>query len=98
MPCISAVGNIRPVSTTTMRPSYSMTVMFLPISPRPPRGSTRRVLLGNGKTHSLGISGRSSVRDGEADCLEAGPHRGALLVVTGDERQAHVVVGQPHQR
>ena len=46
MPCISAVGNINPVSTITMRPSYSTTVMFLPISPRPPRGSTRRVLLG----------------------------------------------------
>ncbi len=30
MPCISAVGNINPVSTMMMRPSYSTTVMFLP--------------------------------------------------------------------
>ena len=41
MPSISAVGNIRPVSTITIRPSYSTTVMFLPISPSPPRGRIR---------------------------------------------------------
>src|SRR5436853_494238 len=32
---------MRPVSTTTMLPSYSTTVMFLPISPSPPSGRTR---------------------------------------------------------
>src|SRR6202020_3001571 len=41
MPSMSAVGKRRPVSTTTMRSSYSTTVMFLPISPRPPSGRTR---------------------------------------------------------
>ena len=41
MPSISAVGNISPVSTITIRPSCSTTVMFLPISPSPPRGRIR---------------------------------------------------------
>src|SRR3954469_17416982 len=45
IPSWSGVGNISPVSTTTIAPSYSTTVMFLPISPRPPSGSTRRVPL-----------------------------------------------------
>ena len=44
IPSISAVGNRSPVSTTTIRSSYSTTVMFLPISPRPPSGRTRSVL------------------------------------------------------
>ena len=38
MPTISGVGKRRPTSTTTIRPSYSTTVMFLPISPSPPSG------------------------------------------------------------
>src|SRR5437764_2002979 len=42
MPSWSGAGNISPVSTTTIRPSYSTTVMFLPISPSPPSGRTRR--------------------------------------------------------
>src|ERR1044072_818488 len=41
MPSMSAVGNRRPTLSTTMRSSYSTTVMFLPISPSPPRGRTR---------------------------------------------------------
>ena len=44
MPTISGVGKRSPASTTTIRPSYSTTVMFLAISPSPPRGSTRSVL------------------------------------------------------
>src|SRR3954452_25633596 len=44
MPSISAVGDRSPVSTTMIRPSSSTTVMFLPISPRPPSGSTRRLM------------------------------------------------------
>src|SRR6202008_296895 len=40
---MSVVGKRSPVSTTTIRPSYSTTVMFLPISPRPPSGRTRSV-------------------------------------------------------
>src|SRR5436305_4878094 len=42
---MSVVGNRSPVSTTTIRPSYSTTVMFLPISPTPPSGRTRRGLV-----------------------------------------------------
>src|SRR5712692_8128086 len=45
MPSWSGVGNMRPVSTTTIVPPYSTTVMFLPISPSPPSGRTRRVPL-----------------------------------------------------
>ena len=45
MPIMSAVGKRRPQSTTTIRPSYSTTVMFLPISPTPPSGRTRSVPL-----------------------------------------------------
>src|ERR671917_465488 len=45
MPSWSGAGKRRPVSTTTIRPSYSRTVMFLPISPSPPSGRTRRVPL-----------------------------------------------------
>ena len=45
MPTISGVGNRRPRSTTTIRPSYSTTVMFLPISPSPPSGRTRSLPL-----------------------------------------------------
>src|ERR671916_700398 len=44
-PGISAVGKRRPQSTTTIRSSYSKTVMFLPISPSPPSGRTRSVPL-----------------------------------------------------
>src|SRR5438309_3650556 len=44
MPSMSAVGKRRPVSTTTIRSSYSTTIMFLPISPRPPSGRTRSLL------------------------------------------------------
>src|SRR3954447_10371205 len=44
IPSWSGVGNISPVSTTTIRSSYSTTIMFLPISPSPPSGRTRRAL------------------------------------------------------
>src|SRR5437763_7405553 len=44
IPSCSGVGNISPVSTTTMPPPYSTSVMFLPISPSPPSGRTRRAL------------------------------------------------------
>src|SRR5918997_1238053 len=60
MPSWSGVGNIRPVSTTTILPSYSTTVMFLPISPRPPSGITRSFLLMCGSDpleQALGLQG-----------------------------------------
>src|SRR3954469_9496184 len=44
MPTISSSGNIRPQSMTTIVSSYSITVMFLPTEPTPPRGITRTFL------------------------------------------------------
>src|ERR1041384_7687732 len=80
MPSISAVGNIRPVSTTTMRPSYSTTVMFLPISPNPPSGSTR----------SFGALIRSVHRD--ADRVERLAHDDALICVELEQGQSQAAV------
>src|SRR5215207_10988893 len=45
MPSWSGAGNISPVSTTTIRPSYSTTIMLLPLSPSPPSGRTLSVLV-----------------------------------------------------
>src|SRR3954453_19182615 len=67
MPSWSGAGNIRPVSTTTMRPSYSTTIMFLPISPRPPSGRTFRVL----------VIGQAAGRARRAALLS--PHRGGRV-------------------
>src|SRR5215208_4285680 len=44
MPTISSSGNIKPQSITTIVSSYSITVMFLPTDPTPPRGITRTFL------------------------------------------------------
>src|SRR6267378_1101863 len=44
MPSISSSGNMSPASTTMMSSPCSMASMFLPISPTPPRGMTRRAL------------------------------------------------------
>ena len=41
MPCISASGNMSPQSISNKRLSCSITMQFLPISPRPPRKITR---------------------------------------------------------
>src|SRR3990170_578361 len=40
-PSISSSGNMRPASTMMRSSPSSKTIMFLPISPRPPRGITR---------------------------------------------------------
>src|SRR5579872_3141894 len=40
-PSISSSGNIRPASTMAMSLPYATAIMFLPISPRPPRGISR---------------------------------------------------------
>src|SRR5712692_9446703 len=82
MPSWSGVGNMRPVSTTTIVPPYSTTVMFLPISPRPPSGRTRRVPL------------MWSHRAQEPVVLEHGADLRLLLLVGLHEREAeaaHVV-------
>src|SRR6185312_10567083 len=81
MPTCSAVGKRRPVSTTTMAPSYSTTVMFLPISPSPPSGRTRSLLLA---MFSLRGPGRGEQPVG----LEDPADLRALVLVGLDERQA----------
>jgi hypothetical protein len=53
MPCSSASGNISPASTTTNLSLTPTSMQFIPISPRPPIGSTRSggsasLLAGNG--------------------------------------------------
>src|SRR5881394_4224429 len=76
MPSISGVGNISPVSTTTILPSYSTTVMFLPISPRPPSGRTR----------SFAAIGLGDHR--YADGIQRLANRRALRLIDWDHRQA----------
>src|SRR6266545_7256797 len=77
IPSMSAVGNISPVSTITIRPSTSTAVMFLPISPRPPSGRIR--------TFEAKLGGR---RGQKALRLERLADRCSLLVVGLDDRQA----------
>src|SRR5215218_4088170 len=78
MPTISAVGKRSPTSTTTIRSSYSRTIMFLPISPSPPSGRTRNVPEAN-----LGLGGLQ-----QAVALERAPDRRLLVLVGLDEREA----------
>src|SRR5919107_1636067 len=93
MPTISAVGKRSPTSTTTIRSSYSTTVMFLPISPSPPRGRTR-----NGPLNSDPGSSRGS------DQAAPGEHladRRQLVLVgldVGKARGADVVAEQLQRR
>src|SRR3954451_3426863 len=78
--------NISPLSTTTIDPSYSTTVMFLPISPRPPSGRTRR-LTSDGAQQALPLEHRATRR--------------LLVVARLDERQpqpAHVVAEHVQRR
>src|SRR3954447_11842394 len=79
MPSWSGVGNISPVSTTTIAPSYSTTVMFLPISPSPPRGRTRRAVTSRR---------RRSHPAQQAVTLEHRPDRRLLVLAGLDHRQA----------
>src|SRR3954451_17562898 len=96
IPCISAVGNISPVSTTTIRPSYSITVMFLPISPRPPKGSTRN-LLGTRSSYSLSLS-LVLTGDRDAGSVEAGLDGGPLLLVGGHQGKSQSVLAETQHR
>lgn len=43
MPSMSFSGNMTPTSMINMLRPYSSTIMFFPISPRPPRGMMRSV-------------------------------------------------------
>src|ERR1019366_2338838 len=94
IPSMSVVGNRSPVSTTTIRPSYSTTIMFLPISPRPPSGRTRSLLL---TRPPLGVQPRHGRRPRESSgrlgglkqavAFEHRAHHGGLLLVELDVRK-----------
>src|SRR5579875_3595343 len=90
MPSMSAVGKRRPTSTTTRRSSYSNTVMFLPISPSPPRGMTRRGLATSGARVSRGetLDGTGAGRGQHAMAFEHGPDDADLRTVELDIGQA----------
>src|SRR5215211_1362672 len=88
IPSISAVGNMSPTSTITIRPSRSRAVMFFPISPSPPRGRIRSLPL---TRYSGGPAG-----DEQALSFQRGPHDGALLTRGRDHRQAHRATDDAH--
>src|SRR5919201_1759666 len=89
IPSISLVGNMSPVSTTTIAPSCSTTVMFLPISPRPPSGRIRTSLTRRVPAcWTLALAG--AARHQQAVAFQRLPDRGSLLVARGHQRQAHV--------
>src|SRR5258708_786320 len=83
-PSMSSLGDIKPASTTRMRPSYSSATRVSPISPRPPRGMTlrrltsarleeRQLLLGVGFRRRLsGAAPRLDHVDVTAHLLEVG--------------------------
>src|SRR5438552_6226091 len=86
MPSICSSGNMSPASTRTMSLSCSMTIMFLPISPTPPRGMTRTALAK--ERHLLGrlldrLGGR---RGGTRGRLEERRERLEVLLEVGAER------------
>src|SRR5215216_4659523 len=76
-----------------MRPSYSITVMFLPISPRPPRGSTRNLL---GTSYSLSSKVWCLTGYRYAGGIEAGLDGGSLLGVGGYQGKSQSVLAQAH--
>src|SRR3990170_777929 len=58
-PSISSSGNMRPASTMMRSSPSSKTIMFLPISPRPPRGITRSFSAMLEESHLLRLRLRS---------------------------------------
>src|SRR3954452_2406726 len=78
IPSISGVGNLSPVSMPTILPPYSITVMFLPISPSPPSGRIR----------SFFEAIRLTRRHRDAGALESRANDLALGLGHLDQRQA----------
>src|SRR4051795_9898198 len=75
-----------------MRPPRSTTVMFLPISPRPPSGRMRMELelVKRGRARSLcGATGEH-----QPVALEGGTNRSPLRLARRDHRQAQAAVDQ----
>src|SRR5215211_7487559 len=102
MPSWSGAGNISPVSTTTMRPPYSTTIMFLPISPSPPSGRTRRVMAqAAGGARCTAMASGSSHRGEQVVALERlADHRALLLgrLHKGQSQRADLVARHVHCR
>src|SRR3954452_22678468 len=101
MPIISAVGKRRPTSTTRIRSSISTTVMFLPISPSPPRGRTRKevtpCLRPGGALTASPVLRAASCCAQHSMALEGGAHHRGPLLVGVDQGQAHVAAAQAEQ-
>src|SRR5258708_14531797 len=112
-PSMSSLGNIRPASTTMMRPSYSSAIMLSPISPRPPRGMTlrrltsarleeRQLLLGVGFRRRLsGGAPRLDHVDVTAHLLEVGlegVHQEPVVQCRGRMVKRHVGPIPPFQQ
>src|SRR5690242_953625 len=80
-----------PVSTTTISSPYSTTVMFFPISPRPPSGRMRRAVTRRSRAYS-GVALAGAARDEKPVVLQRHPDRRPLVVARGHHRESHVVV------
>src|SRR6266568_7395287 len=101
MPSIPSSGNIRPASTTTMSSPTSIASMFLPISPTPPSGITRRGAFDLAKERYLlhrfflrlffGRSGREEEREGG----EVGVERVAQSRLV--QRRSRVIHGEDQE-
>src|SRR5436190_14430441 len=80
-----------PVSTTTISRPYSTTVMFLPISPRPPSGRMRSAVTRRFPADNyLALAG--AARDQKPVLLQRRPDRRPLVLARRDHRQPHVVL------
>src|SRR3984957_5658904 len=97
----SGSGNKTPQSTMSSRPRYSKTVMFRPISPRPPRATMRRpsrVSAGGGVRSGCGWLTRSD-RSRQLDAARGEVKRQLMPfgVGGGEQRAAHRAAGQAEQ-
>src|SRR5450756_2762059 len=106
MPSISSRGNSTPQSSTTILPRYSTAVMFLPISPRPPRGMILRESFMRRQSYSLatrkGEPARRGGRSGSCPAQHAQPPQlvgdgGGFLGGSGHQREAQTAHLVPQQ-
>src|SRR3989337_2882296 len=96
-PSLSSSGNMRPASTMMRSSPSSKTIMFLPISPRPPRGITRSFPVMLEEPHLLWLRLRSRLRRRSACGGRPLQHRRYLSEVFFDHL-AHVARVQRRRR